>query len=110
MQDLHGAVGMFFQPADDQIFVGIKLAWALSCFTARFVPGLVQPFADRLDVESGLGRDLTGTQVQFPAQTAHFMIGFKIDHAPLGPLARCCSRSLSTIALSDSSLALGAVP
>src|SRR5258707_13686834 len=91
---------MLFQPANDQILVGIQLAWALSCLAAGFVAGLVQPFAHSLDVESGLGCELTGTQVELPAQTADFMVGFKINHAPSTPERRS-SRSISTIALSE---------
>src|SRR5271165_5972136 len=92
---------MFFQPGDDQIFVGIQLAGALGSLAARLVARLVQPFTDGLDIEPGLGGDLSGSQIQLPAQTAHFVIGFKVNHAQ-APLPFWSA--LSTIALSDRSL------
>src|ERR1700726_1502136 len=100
LQNLHSGIGMFFEPGDDQIFVGIQLAGALGSLAARLVARLVQPFTDGLDIETGLGGDLSGSQIQLPAQTAYLVIGFKVNHCGAPPF---CSR-LSTIALSDRSL------
>src|ERR1700746_1338168 len=69
----------------------------------RLVAGFVQPFTDGLDIEPCLGGNLTGNQIQFPAQTAHLMVGFKVDHFA-SPLF---CRRLSTIALSDRPLTAG---
>jgi hypothetical protein len=66
LKDLHSAVGMFFQPTDNQILVGIELAGAPGSFAPRLVTGFVQPFTDGLDVEPCLGANLTGSQIQFP--------------------------------------------
>src|ERR1700693_2973513 len=41
LKDLHSSVGMFFQPGDDQIFVGFQLAGALGSLAARLVARLV---------------------------------------------------------------------
>src|ERR1700732_5412866 len=91
---------MFFQPGDYQIFIGIELACALGSLVARLVAGFIEPFADGLDIESGLFGDLSRSQLQLPAQTAHFVIGFKVDHF----LTPCFCRRSSTIALSDKGL------
>src|SRR4029077_4989572 len=69
LKDLHSGVGMFFQPGDDQIFVGIELAGALDSLAPRLVAGFVQPFTDALDIEPGLVGNLSRSQVQFPEST-----------------------------------------
>src|ERR1700757_621616 len=100
LKDLHSGIGVFFQPGDYQIFIGIELARALGSLAARLVTRFAQPFTDGLDIESGLFGDLSGSQIQLPAQTAHFMIGFKVNHSNDPPFCR----ALSTIALSDSAV------
>ena len=81
LKDLHSGVGMFFQPGDDQIFIGIEFACAPGSLAARLVAGFIQPFTDGLDIEPGLFGNLSRSQVQLPAQTAHFVVGFKVDHS-----------------------------
>src|ERR1700681_25215 len=100
LKDLHSGVRMFFQPGDDQIFIGIEFACALGALAARLVAGFIQPFADGLDIESGLFGNLSRSQLQLPVHTAHLVIGFKVDHF----LAPCFCRKSSTIALSDRGL------
>src|ERR1700724_697142 len=100
LKDLHSGVRMFFQPGDDQIFIGIQFAWAPGSLAARFVAGFIEPFADGLDIASGLFGNLSRSQLQLPVQTAHLVIGFKVDHF----LAPCFCRKSSTIALSDRGL------
>jgi hypothetical protein len=104
LEDLHAGVGIFFQPGDDQILVGIEFTGAPGSFVTRFIPSFVQPFADGLDVQPCLGANLTGSQIQFPLETTHFMVSFEVDHSATSPFF--CSR-LSTMALSERPLPAG---
>src|SRR5271165_3365589 len=100
LKDLHSGVRMFFQPGYYQIFIGIQFACAPGSLAARLVAGFIQPFTDGLDIESGLFGNLSRSQLQLPVQTAHFVVGFKVDHF----LAPCFCIKSSTIALSDRGL------
>jgi hypothetical protein len=97
LKDLHAGERVFFQPADNQVLVGIELAGAPGPFAPRFIARLIQPFTHGFEVEAGLGGNLLGRQVQLPAQTAHLMVGIKVDHGEVFPV---CWRSRSTAALS----------